>query len=95
MAAETQHSENAAEPVELAARTADGLRIVLLWHPRDDRLDVVVEDTRERSSFKLSAWTGKEALDAFHHPFAYAAARGVADPRSQRGTAPSVSLVRR
>src|SRR5262245_16761024 len=85
MTAERERPHHAAEAaVELAARAADGLHIVLLWHPRDDSLEVVVEDSRERLSYTLAASTGKEALEAFHHPFAYSAARGIADPRSRR-----------
>ena len=87
MTAETTRSHDAAEVgVELAARDADGLHIVLLWRPRDDRLTVVIEDRRERASFMVAVSTGKEALDAFNHPFAYSA-RGIADPRSHRGEA--------
>jgi len=92
MTADREHAQHAGEPaVELAAREADGLQIVLVWRPRDDRLEVVVEDTREGLSFTLAASTGKEALEAYHHPFAYSAAHGIADPRSRRGEAPSTA----
>lgn len=63
--------------VELAHRSADGFEITLLWHERTDRLAVVVVDSRTGVSFALLTADGKEALDAFYHPFAYAAARGV------------------
>jgi len=94
MTAETESSHDTAEStVELAARATDGLHIVLLWRPHDDRLEVVVEDRREGLSFTLAASTGKEALDAFHHPFAYSAARGIADPRSRHDKAPAATRI--
>jgi hypothetical protein len=68
-------------PTELAHRTSDGLDVLLLWNRGDDQLKVVVDDLRTGSSFELVAGDGKQGLDAFHHPFAYAA-RGVTD-RSQ------------
>lgn len=70
--------DNSDTAVELANRRGDGLEILLLWHQRDDRLEVVVADTRTGASFALAAGDGREALDAFYHPFAYAAAREVA-----------------
>jgi hypothetical protein len=63
--------------VELARRAADGLDVALLWDRRGDRLTVSVQDDRSGACFSLGAADGKEALDAFYHPFAYAAARGV------------------
>jgi hypothetical protein len=42
---------------------------------------VVVDDLRQGGSFELVADDGRQALDAFYHPFAYAADRGLADPR--------------
>ncbi len=65
-------------PTELAHRTGNGLDVRLLWNRGDGRLKVVVDDSQTDSSFELSAGDGKQALDAFNHPFAYAAARGVA-----------------
>ena len=63
---------------ELAQRANDGVEIRLLWNRADGRLTISVDDSRTGESFDLAAESGKEALDAFHHPFAYAAARGVA-----------------
>jgi len=57
---------------ELAARENDGLHVLLLWHPREDELTVSVEDTRAGESFLLPV-ARDCALDAFYHPFAYAA----------------------
>jgi hypothetical protein len=62
---------------ELAQRTADGIEVVLLWCQVTEGLSVVVYDERSGRSFELAVETGAEALDAFHHPFAHAAWRGV------------------
>jgi hypothetical protein len=57
---------------ELAARESNGLHVVLLWHPREDALTVSVEDDRLGDRFQLAVAPDR-ALDAFYHPFAYAA----------------------
>ena len=57
---------------ELASRESDGLAVVLLWHPSDDALTVSVADSRTGDRFELAV-DGECALDAFYHPFAYAA----------------------
>jgi hypothetical protein len=57
---------------ELAARESDGIHVVLLWHPRDNALTVSVEDERAGDHFEISV-APDQALDVFHHPFAYAA----------------------
>ena len=57
---------------ELAARHDNGLQILLLWHPREDALTVSVEDTGAGDRFQLAVERNR-ALDAFYHPFAYAA----------------------
>ena len=61
---------------ELAHRINDGFQITLLWSRADDRLSVVVDHAATGESFELEAANGHDALDAFHHPFAYAATRG-------------------
>lgn len=57
---------------ELAARESDGLRVLLLWHPREDAVTVSVEDARAGQGFELAV-ARHRALDAYYHPFAYAA----------------------
>jgi hypothetical protein len=57
---------------ELALRESDGVRVVLLWHPREDAVTVSVEDARTDHRFELAVERAR-ALDAFYHPFAYAA----------------------
>ena len=57
---------------ELAARASDGIHVLLLWDPRENTLTVSVEDARARDGFRLAVAPDR-ALDAFYHPFAYAA----------------------
>jgi hypothetical protein len=57
---------------ELAARESDGIHVLLLWHPRENAVTVEVEDARIGGGFQLAVAPGR-ALDAFYHPFAYAA----------------------
>jgi hypothetical protein len=57
---------------ELASRESDGLAVRLVWHPIEDALTVSVTDSRTGGRFQVAV--GRErALDAFYHPFAYAA----------------------
>jgi hypothetical protein len=80
MGTDNKHSR-AGLPTELAHRADDGIEVLLLWDTGDGRLTVVVDDLRNGASFELIAGDGRQALDAFYHPFAYAAARGLAYPR--------------
>jgi hypothetical protein len=61
---------------ELAHRSTDGIEVLLIWDRTEDDLRVHVDDTRSCTSFSLSP-ARDEALDAFYHPFAYAASRGI------------------
>jgi hypothetical protein len=75
--AEAAHSpKNDLIPVELDFRATDGVEVSLLWHKRTDSLTVFVFDTRTEETFELDV-ESRVALDAFQHPYAYAAARGV------------------
>ena len=57
---------------ELAARERDGINVLLLWHPRSNAVTVSVEDVRIGECFQVAVAPDR-ALDAFYHPFAYAA----------------------
>ncbi len=57
---------------ELAARESEGLHGLLLWHPDENALTVSVEDARLGDRFQCAV-TPDRALEAFYHPFAYAA----------------------
>jgi hypothetical protein len=60
---------------ELASREHDGLVISLFWSRSTDRVSVAVADQKLGEDFRLDV-PGACALDAFHHPFAYASGRG-------------------
>ena len=62
---------------ELAHRSNDGLDVALLWDQASDNLAVTVRDQRSGTAFELVMDSGTEALDAFRHPFAHAAWRGL------------------
>jgi hypothetical protein len=57
---------------ELAHRTGDGIDIHLFWDEQTDRVTVAVFDTRTDNGFELEV-EPRRALDAFNHPYAYAA----------------------
>ena len=61
---------------ELSYRETDGIQVWLLWRPGADRVRVRVEDTRSEASFELDV-AGRDALDAFEHPYAYGARLGL------------------
>ena len=69
---------NAASSIyrELAFRANDGVEVGLFWQTDADRLVLVVDDSRSGDLFELEV-SSTEALDAFEHPYAYAAHRGV------------------
>jgi hypothetical protein len=64
--------------VELAVRDSDGLTVTLLWDPPTNLLAVVLVDSKGSGSFELVLDPDERPLDAFYHPYAAAAARGVA-----------------
>jgi len=61
---------------ELDRRRSDGIDVRLLWNETHDRVVIAVADARTTDAFELAV-EPHEALDAFHHPFAHAAASGV------------------
>jgi hypothetical protein len=60
---------------ELAQRLSGGDEILLLWNPRDGHVEVSVRDVDTRVGFQLEV-APASALDAFNHPYAYAAVLG-------------------
>jgi hypothetical protein len=58
-------------PRELDSRSVDGIEVTLLWSKRTNALSVAVNDTRTGEAFTLPAKPAN-ALDVFHHPYAYA-----------------------
>jgi hypothetical protein len=71
--------------IELAKRASDDLEVVLLWNRSSNRVKVAVNDERlcHHLDFEVAR---ADALNAFHHPFAQAAARLALDPMPARST---------
>lgn len=61
---------------ELDRRVNAGLEVSLLWSRTASKLIVAVADTLTGERLELPV-AREEALDAFHHPFAYAAGHGI------------------
>ena len=64
------------DPREIAHRASDGLEVALLWSKSTGTLTLSVVDARNGDFFQLPV-EREQALAAFYHPFAFAAARGV------------------
>jgi hypothetical protein len=73
MSAGTDHSNLA----ELSSRSANGLDVALLWRRTDNTAIVAVVDHDVGEAFQLDVRESDSALDMFHHPYAYAAHRGI------------------
>src|SRR5262245_29804563 len=61
---------------ELVEREFDGVAVALYWTRGTDVLEVTVDDA-SGDSFELVVGENERPLDVFHHPFAYAHARGI------------------
>jgi len=57
---------------ELAQRLSGPDEVLLLWHPEIDRVDLSVSDVVTGEGFQIQVAPGN-AMDAFNHPYAYAA----------------------
>ncbi len=91
-AADTAECAAACSPcAELIVRERDGIAVTLFWLRATDVLFVAVIDHRNGTSFELVLERNDRALDVFHHPYAYAAARGI-DMRPTAGE-PEVELI--
>lgn len=60
---------------ELDHRRFDGIDVRLLWRAGDNRALVAVSDEKTDEAFTIEVGRDENALDVFHHPFAYAALR--------------------
>ena len=56
---------------ELDHRSSDDIEVTLLWSARTNRVFVLVLEQRTQALFHFEVRPA-EALDAFHHPYAYA-----------------------
>jgi len=61
---------------ELAYRATDGVEVGLFWNRATSAVTVVVDDARSGDLFEVEV-APQNALDAFHHPYAYAARHGI------------------
>jgi hypothetical protein len=66
------------ERTELASRESNGLTVTLFWSRSTNLVTVTVADAPNDDYFELVLGEHERALDVFHHPFAHAAARGLA-----------------
>jgi len=57
---------------ELDQRFSGGVEVLLLWHPDVDWVEVAVRDSRTGVEFQIDV-PPADALDAYYHPYAYAA----------------------
>ena len=57
---------------ELAQRLSGGDEVLLLWYPACERVELSIRDLATGAGFQLEVASG-DAIDAFYHPYAYAA----------------------
>ena len=65
-------TSTATERRELAHRTGDGIEVTLLWTKSTNMIAIAVADTHSGEGLEFEV-DGSRALDAFNHPYAYAA----------------------
>jgi hypothetical protein len=58
---------------ELAQRLSGADEVLLLWQPELDRVELSVRDVVTGAGFRIKV-APASAIDAFNHPYAYAAA---------------------
>ena len=81
------------EPFEdLCFRANDGIEVALLWQREENRLVVAVSDAATGDTFEIDV-ASHEALDAFEHPYAYAAFSGIDYAVVSRADDPAPELV--
>jgi hypothetical protein len=57
---------------ELAQRLSGADEVLLLWHPESDRVELSVRNLASGVGYEIEI-APADAIDAFYHPFAYAA----------------------
>jgi hypothetical protein len=73
---------------ELARRANDGVEVALFWSKSSNQVTITILDTRTDEALEFEV-DGKNALDAFSHPYAYAAIR-----RVRTAATPGVAVTR-
>ena len=69
----TSEAVTSTQAVAFAARENDGIHVLPLGHSSQDAVTVSADDKRDGHRFDLAVARDR-ALEAFYHPFAYAAA---------------------
>jgi hypothetical protein len=77
---DTQGADMTASLRELDHRAAHGIEVTMFWDSADDRVIVTVLDGKTGAAFELEVEPHERAQDVFHHPYAYAASRGIDAP---------------
>ena len=62
---------------ELNSRSENGIAVALLWQQCNNTAIAVVVDHVSSEAFLLDVHENDNALDMFHHPYAYAAHRRI------------------
>ncbi len=70
----TMGKHGSAPTRELAQRLSGTDEVLLLWHPEIDRVELSISDVTTGEGFHIEV-APATAMDAFHHPYAYAARR--------------------
>jgi hypothetical protein len=61
---------------ELAHRTSDGIEVTLFWSKPSSQVTIALLDSHSAEAVEFEV-DGSTALDAFNHPYAYAATHQV------------------
>jgi hypothetical protein len=69
---------------ELAQRLSGQAEVLLLWEPESERVELSVRDLTTGTGFQIEV-APASAMDAFHHPYAYAAQPGKTDTAARTG----------
>ena len=69
---------------ELAHRTNDAIDVTLFWSKASNRVTISVLHARSATALEFEV-DGADALDAFNHPYAYAATSGARDIATPHG----------
>jgi hypothetical protein len=70
-------SDNHKPRVVLASRKNAGMRVTLLWAADSDTVAALVRDDSTNEQFELLVEPDANPIDAYEHPYAYAAWRGI------------------
>jgi len=77
---------------ELAHRTTDGIEVTLFWSKPSNRVTIAVLDSHSDETLEFEV-DGGAALDAFNHPYAYAATRRPRNLATTRVAADGLTVV--